>query len=224
MHPVPGMNFHMPFPFLERRANCIHPWDRILFETDDFVVVPTVGALVPGWILVVPKVSAICFGAIDTVRRKRLLDVKNYCASVVEERFGEAAVFEHGPATVGGPVGCTVDYAHLHILPAPCDLIDSIAMVSTSTTDWLSVDNIEATERYYRNGVPYLFVEQPVGKAMIADAREMPSQLFRRVVAKSVGRPCEFDWRDFPIEENVQATLTVLAPAFERTLASACAH
>lgn len=210
-----------PFLFLQDRIGT-RPCDKILWESEDFVVVPTLGALIQGWILVIPKTPFICVGALTEPLREQLSNIKNYCAEIIEEQFGEAAIFEHGPAVAGDAVGCTVDYAHLHILPARCHLIDSIPNISAKSPLWQSANDISATKEYFQSGISYLYVEQPVGKSMIANARDMPSQLFRRVVAHSVGLPEQFNWREHPMQENVLATVAILEHSFQQSLFPAC--
>ena len=40
------------------------PWSAPLVETENFVVVPSLGALVEGWLLIVPKAHHISYGAL----------------------------------------------------------------------------------------------------------------------------------------------------------------
>lgn len=205
-----------PFPFLANDAENLRPCDEILIESEDFVVVPTVGALVPGWLLIVPKSPAICIGAMEISLLDQLEDVKSRCVSIIEQLFGPAAVFEHGPATVGESVGCTVDYAHLHVLPAPCELINSVGNVSDIVPEWHQVTGFAATKDYFNAGMSYLYVEQPVGHASIANAVGTPSQLFRRVVARAIGREVEFNWREHAFIENILSTKSILSSVLER--------
>ncbi len=51
------------FPFLKGPLRAVDPWDQVLLETANFVVVPTIGAIVEGWLLVVSKEGLVCMGA-----------------------------------------------------------------------------------------------------------------------------------------------------------------
>ena len=39
--------------------------DHVLFESENFVVVPTIGSIVPGWLLVVPRSHFMSVGSFD---------------------------------------------------------------------------------------------------------------------------------------------------------------
>jgi diadenosine tetraphosphate (Ap4A) HIT family hydrolase len=198
------------FPFLETTpgdtVDQIRPWDQVLFETDRFVVVPTVGALVEGWLLVVTRESHVCMGAIDNRLRRELRLVIALFTAALRDCYGNVAIFEHGPSCLGQLVGCGVDHAHLHLLPAPGNLVADVATVSSVDLEWRFADGLIAASEYFNTDRAYLYVEQPIGRAMIADAGQAPSQLFRRVVANQIGVPEKFDWRANPMESNVIRT------------------
>jgi diadenosine tetraphosphate (Ap4A) HIT family hydrolase len=40
-------------------------WNKPVFETSKFVVLPSLGSLVEGWLLLIPRKHAICLGALD---------------------------------------------------------------------------------------------------------------------------------------------------------------
>src|SRR5689334_5777564 len=45
--------------------SAVDPWDRPLLSTDNFYVVPSLGSLVEGWLLVIPKDHVISAAALD---------------------------------------------------------------------------------------------------------------------------------------------------------------
>ena len=212
------------FPFLvnlsagTRLLEHERPWDQVLYETENFVVVPTVGALVAGWVLIVPKCHSLCFGGIVPSLCSEMLSVKRHVCSVVRRSYGEVAVFEHGPSRVGQNVGCGVDHAHLHVVPSPCDLIAGIPRVSNVELRWKRVRGLQDTEEAFQSGMSYLYVEQPANAHWIADASNVPGQLFRRVIAENLGINDQFDWRFNPMEENVHSTVRTLSRMFSPQL------
>jgi diadenosine tetraphosphate (Ap4A) HIT family hydrolase len=199
------------FPFLETvpprdGSNLIPPWNQVLFQTDNFVVVPTVGALVDGWLLIVTRESRICMGAIDDSLRRELEQVVTFFAEALQDCYGNVAMFEHGPSCFGLPVGCGVDHAHLHLLPAPGNLVNDVGRVSSVDLQWRLADGLGTATEYFKAGKAYLYVEQPIGRATISNASEAPSQLFRKVVAYQIGHPEKYDWQSNPMESNVIRT------------------
>src|SRR5690349_2831997 len=97
-----------------RDSSARHFWDQPLFESPNFFAIPSLGALVEGWVLLVPRAHVVCSGALES----RLLDefaaMKEKLSALVRERYGTVSIFEHGPSVPGHDVGCTVDHAHLH--------------------------------------------------------------------------------------------------------------
>jgi ATP adenylyltransferase len=208
------------FAFLDSGVACAAlegegpPWDQVLHETDNFVVVPTAGALVEGWVLIVTKAPFLCMGALEHSLLDELYRLKDYVCSVLSRCYGEIAVFEHGPSVLGQKMGCGVDHAHMHVLPAAWDLLNGVPKITDLAIDWRSAEGVDDAAVLHRAGVPYLFLEQPLGTIKIAPAHHAPSQLFRRVVANYIGSPDEFDWRMHPMEPNVLATIRTLQHGF----------
>lgn len=186
------------------------PWDRVLFQSPNFVVLPTVGAIVEGWLLLVPKKHYLCMAALGNDLLSELNKLREYVSLVLQDCYGSIAVFEHGPARPKQAVGCGVDHAHLHMLPTNCNLIDGIREVFPDSLQWRSVKGIQDAAAFYTAELPYLYVEQPLNEAYLASHPNLPSQLFRRVLAAYTGRPERYDWRTFPEEHNVESTVRTL--------------
>ena len=142
------------FPFLEGSEPATtdylreRPWDQVLHETDHFVVVPTVGALVEGWLLIITKQPYLCMGGMPTGEFHELSSLKELVCSVLSECYGDITVFEHGPSQPGQGVGCGVDHAHLHVLPAICQLTQGVPAVTKAVLEWDPVEGPLATKRY----------------------------------------------------------------------------
>src|SRR6266566_5391719 len=88
-------------------------WDHVLFESRNFVVVPTVGAIIPGWLLLLPRKHFLCVGAMSDGLFCELLELRRVATKALSDSFGGVTCFEHGPAEPCTKVGCGVDHAHL---------------------------------------------------------------------------------------------------------------
>src|SRR5258708_4852312 len=182
-------------------------YDRILFESEHFVALPTLGALVEGWLLVVSKKHYICMGAIQGKLFKELEHFKNRVGQAVKDCYGSIAVFEHGPSRSKQPVGCGVDHAHIHIVPTNCDLVDGLHNVLAEKIRWTEISGIDDAGRIYMSGRNSFYVEQPMGLALVVVSGGFGSQLFRQVVARHIGMPDRFDWKLHSGEENARRTV-----------------
>ena len=183
-------------------------WDTILYETDRFAVIPSLGGLIEGWLLVVPKDHCICTGAIEPTDHAELEAVKSHAMAAVRDCFGSATCFEHGPSSPTEPVGCGVDHAHLHVVPARCDLEAGARAIVASELRWRPARAVSETRDYFLAGTSYFYLEQAPNSARIALADGGgPSQLFRKVIARHLGIEDRFDWRNHPMSETVRRTI-----------------
>ncbi len=186
------------------------PWDCVILQTPNFTVLPTVGAIVEGWLLVIPKDHYLCLGALSNELLSELQQVREFVSAMLQECYGPIAVFEHGPAQPKQLVGCGVDHAHLHVVPTSCDLVDGLRQDLQFPLEWRAVNGVQDAHEWYAAGLSYLYVEQPLGEAYIASHPRMGSQLFRKVIGRYAGRPESYDWRKFPERENVTSTICTL--------------
>lgn len=199
------------FRFLGQGASPPRPWDQILVETQNFVVVPTLGAIVEGWLLVIPKRGYLSFAAIEAQLQSEAASVTALTKEIVQACYGSVAVFEHGPASRGQRVGCGVDHAHLHIVPTTRPLLPCVPLVTESKLNWHPTSSPFDASRYISDGTSYLYLEESDTGGLIAPADDAPSQLFRRVIAHQNGIPEQFDWREHAMEANVRATVRTIS-------------
>ena len=186
-------------------------WNRPLFESLNFVVIPSLGALIEGWLLIVSKTHFICAAAFPDHMVAELESLKSNVCEAVRSRYGNAIVFEHGPASDSRPVGCGVDHAHLHVVPISHDLTAPVLALLPSAAVWQGGD-LSACRAAFRSGFDYLYLEQAPHDPKILVWANVGSQLFRRAIASQLGVPEEYNWREHPRRESAVST----AAAFSR--------
>lgn len=183
------------------------PHNRILLSTDNFVVAPSVAALVPGWLLVVSRHHTLSVGSCGATLRGELKTLVSRLRRATARRNQDfsVAVFEHGPAAAQSSVGCGIDHCHLHVVPLEFSLwLAAHKVDSFPSITWRDVTDLDATAAAFAAGAPYLYVEQD-GFARIGTATSIPSQFFRRAIAISLGKQTTFNWRDQPFIDFAQA-------------------
>jgi len=188
-------------------SKCVQSWDKILFQSKNFAVFPSLGALVEGWLLIVPKGHALCLGALSQQLHSELDELRSQVSHALEECYGSVTVFEHGPAQPCHLVGCGVDHAHLHILPTQINLIEGVKEIFPEPLEWELVGSVQETASLYEAGLPYLYVEQTPGRGFVTTHPNLQSQMFRRVIAKQIGKPEQYNWREFDGEDNILPTI-----------------
>jgi ATP adenylyltransferase len=184
----------------------VDPWNEPLLESSNFAVLPSLGALVEGWLLLVPKCHFISMGALPQSMAGELKDMKDTVRSLLERGYGEVCAFEHGPSKANCSIGCGVDHAHLHMVPLRFDLASATAQFLPEGAAWDEGGLPECGSAFAR-GQDYLYLEQPIGIGRITEHQAFGSQLFRRAIATQVGAEHEFNWREYPKLSNVMATI-----------------
>lgn len=195
-------------------------YDHLLLQTHECVVGPTLGSIVPNWLLVVPRRPAVNFREWHT---SSCIDPVRLIGEVLDElgtSRQRAIWFEHGPCAEGSIVGCGVDHAHIHILIDAPFSFDELAAAATESAR-LAWRRSRASEAY--GSMPadasYL-VAGSLSEAVLAEKVESAgSQFFRRIVAQLVGKPNEWNYRTHAHLENVRETLSTFTS--KRALAAA---
>ncbi|HET6843293.1 MAG TPA: hypothetical protein VFK06_16690 [Candidatus Angelobacter sp.] len=193
------------------------PWNRPLFASTNFVVLPSLGSLVEGWVLIVPKEHFICIGALPAELVAEMNHLKSQVCSVLGSIYGELCAFEHGPKANARNVGCGVDHAHLHIVPIHYDLVAASTSFAPRDTEWHSA-TFENCREAFEKQQDYLYVEQPIGVGRISTSSDFGSQIFRKAIAASLGVFGQFSWREYPQTEIIAKTINTLSVKPQRQL------
>ncbi len=189
--------------------SCLKPlYDEILFETDDCAVIPTLGSIVPNWLLVVPRAHVLNFA---TWKRGREVGPHQIVANVAR-RFGlndkQVMWFEHGASAFGSPVGCGVEHAHLHVLvDAPFRFDDLVKEAASLTGDaWHETSSLNSYQHLVGD-CSYLVLASSECAVLSKPADGAGSQFFRRAIASIVGEPDKWNYRHHAHLGNVRKTI-----------------
>jgi diadenosine tetraphosphate (Ap4A) HIT family hydrolase len=199
-------------------------YDTPLLQTEHFFVVPSIGAMVPGWVMVLPKVHALSIARVPHEQREELKLLINRTRTVVEKRFGPATLFEHGASAAGSLTGCGVDHAHLHIVPLHFSLI-SLAL-NDEAASW--VRKTHGPHGIKDAQSDYLLISEDSSTCVVGHLRQPQSQYFRRLIANAVGTPGQYNYRTYLFLNNVRQTVEgiseavrSLEPTYRRLFATA---
>jgi diadenosine tetraphosphate (Ap4A) HIT family hydrolase len=186
------------------------PYDQPLVETSNFFVIPSIGALVPGWLLICPKTHATNMSAF--YRSPELAELRRSLTRMLANQFdAPVRAFEHGAFRAGSRTGCGVDHAHLHLVPLSSPLHKEV-VASDSSLDWISTDSAEVCA--LASNEEYLFFSDHAEEAelvgSIALLDQPRSQFFRRIIAAQIGKQDEFNYRTNPNFGNTILTASAL--------------
>lgn len=195
--------------------------DRFIREWTDFVVFPSIGALTTGHVLLCPKLHVRSMAALPCSLTAPFDSATAVVRTLLADVFGlQVHAFEHGNGDGGTHIVCTVEHAHLHLLPADVSIDAHLApyrwtKVLGSLTD-------------ITRGREYLFYQEPSGAKWVTtcDGASFPSQYMRRAFADALGVAGRWNWRDDPARLVTSQTLysltgrTVATKAADEVLSS----
>jgi ATP adenylyltransferase len=189
---------------------------RIPFESESFALVPSLGPLVPGHTLLCPKAhvrSIACLPDEDTAEYTMIKD--RVCRTLASVYGVPVHCFEHGSARRGSRVLCTVEHAHLHLVPAA---IEIRSILETADQSWQHIDPVLTALRERVGDGEYLYYESPDGQALVAVENEggFEAQYLRKVFARALGNADNWDWRQNPLPRDVDKTYQALHADFCR--------
>ena len=177
--------------------------DVPIYETDGFVVTPSLGALVEGWLLVLPREHVVNTSRIAANLRQEFTAIVDRTVAIVADEFGPVTLFEHGPSYDGSRLGCGVDHAHLHVVPLSFNL-ENVVLSKPDGPEWVArachIAELPAQSK------DYLALSSSGQRTLLAHPDVELSQFFRRRIAETLGRPAQYDYRSYPFLESVAAT------------------
>lgn len=182
---------------------------RVIMENKLFAVIPSLGALTPGHVLLCTRSHVRSFAEIawDKVTASAYRAVRTDLIRRIEACYGGAVhVFEHGMAATGEHIPCTIDHAHLHFLPVPggVHILDDEA--------WDVTDAAIETLASHTCGYEYLFHECTFGVARLRTGPpgSFGSQALRQHFAAVLGCEERWNWRtqsDAALADEIFRTL-----------------
>ena len=202
---IPGERFS---ELLQSPTGGRAPYNQILLERSDWVIAPTVGPIVPNWLIAVPRRPALSFR--DWTRRYRFSPLEIIADLCVHLRISLSDIvwFEHGPADFNSPVGCGTDYAHLHIIFQPKFIFGEFVTQSASASKlvWKRT-TLEDTYKSLPDSHSYLVAGSGDLGIYTSQVESTGSQFFRRVVGALSDSKETWNYIYYPHTKNVFKTI-----------------
>lgn len=194
-------------------ADYVEPWDHILYRSENFIAFPAMGSMIEGWMLIATQRHELCVGALSEEQLDELQEFSALVAGHLRAHYGPITLFEQGPARPLQTAGGGVWHAHLNLLPFSSDLTAGAMSLYPQYKLWRKVDGMGATKSVHREGLAYLYIDQPGHPKYILPSPDLPSQIARRAIAAELMMEAKYDWRSNPFVETARATLKTLSGA-----------
>lgn len=204
---------------------------RIVWQNAEFALMPSLGSLVEGHLLLIPTQHAFSFANLP---RTVLANAKSLIASVTQffcENDQQSLVFEHGAVVLSGCdyerrmkraiCGACTDHAHIHILPSvSAGMVVSKLEKMRIQMSRKPLESLCGLREQVNPACPYILIGgSDMGSWLIFVLEYVPSQFMRKLVSSSMGLT-EWDWRQFPRINLVQKTIQKIGPQLNDWLRS----
>jgi diadenosine tetraphosphate (Ap4A) HIT family hydrolase len=188
-----------------------HPDTRILFRSNRFAVLPSIGQLVEGYLLVVPINHFKAVGDLPVSYLDEFIKICDWVGGILKDQYGPYILFEHGARSLGVG-GCGIYHAHLHAMPLAkaSDPIDLLKL-RFPYTEFAGLNEISAHSACLSS---YLFYQDSNARLYLFNTGPLPSQYMRKLLADSLGEN-DWNWRNSGREERLVATIERLSGLFD---------
>jgi diadenosine tetraphosphate (Ap4A) HIT family hydrolase len=172
-----------------------------------FALIPSVGPLAAGHVLLCPQAHRCSFAALGPDEEVEVEPAIDATEDLLSRRYGPRLyLFEHGTGAASSQPACSVEHAHLHLLPSRSDLWPAVAQAVT----WSALGDRSLTDVV--GDREYLRFRQDDGRWWIhVPRRPLRSQLLRQHLARALGVQHVWDWRTHPRAELVRETFDTVA-------------
>jgi len=179
--------------------------DMPVCESENFVAIPSLGSITPGWIMIVPKSHVLNFADLYNDA-----EFGKLAATVVRRlrAYGSRIhMLEHGSNCEGSSTGCGVDHAHVHFVPLPDDLSSEIDRLDSSLR-WteISLDSVRSVVGTAEYLLYCADVQDELTIGRLALLESPLSQFFRRAIAVQLKVAMRFDYRTYGFDKNIAKT------------------
>ncbi|UIJ83174.1 HIT family protein [Rhizobium leguminosarum] len=173
---------------------------RFLWETENFVVVPGIGHLQKGYVLIRSKDHYQSIAFLPLNLTQELAALRLDVITNIETIFGGNIIcFEHGAVAPDLRGAACTEHLHLHILPCP-----SLRPTLREAVNLRPVEDLSSLGEYVARREPYILYGERT-ELFSFESQYLPKQFMRRRVAAALGRPGDWDWRE-GVNERGQAT------------------
>lgn len=181
---------------------------HVLLESPSFAVIPSIGGLAPGHVLLCPRTHVCSFARLQPDHDAEYEAVATELDAILTAVFGQPVhQFEHGMSADGRRVLCTVDHAHQHFVPTPVDVMLRLGREA----EWAPLDPGLEALRSCVGAREYILYRPPQSQALLTVAPNgFESQYLRRVFATELDLP-EWDWRRDPRVPTLEVTVRALS-------------
>lgn len=180
-------------------------WNKPLYATQKFLVLPTIGPLEEGHCMIVSTDHHVNLFSMNKDCIIEFLNIIDYSI----KRAGENVLFaEHGSFNQQSGGSC-IEHTHIHVIPkhaSSYNILDHVLPVNKKISLLSDLnENIEVD-------FPYILTFNPGDQLRLYEAYNAHSQMIRKAICSKLGRP-DWDWKQNEHMQRIKKTIEI----WERT-------
>lgn len=190
-------------------GNKINVESRIIMETENWYVIPTLGCFTVGYVLLVCKKHYLCMATLSEELFLEMLALKDKIEQYLYRQLGYSCLtFEHGTTNLNESGANSVDHVHIHLVPFTQVIWPNISR-DYNLNEYKTIASYESLFLSWKTKLPNTYLLfQDVDKTIyyLSDFKGIPSQFFRKCLASYIGIS-QWDWKQENFQINFLKTL-----------------
>ena len=175
--------------------------NTIIEQTQNFLILPSKGALCDGYLLIVPKQHLNSMNELDNKQKEELnIIIEKYQKKFFEIYNKSPIFFEHGSSQTQIMSASSVTHAHMHIVNHNFSNQNQII----SELNFQKVDKKIFFKNQNKNYISYI---SPNGEYYISYNFKPVSQQMRIYIARDLNLTDCYNWKTFGFENNIIETI-----------------
>lgn len=175
-------------------------YNTILDSTDNFIVIPSIGSLVDGYVLIVSKKHYYNMLEIDLKSQEEYYNLINKYRETFKKIYNKyPIVFEHGSSIYDESSASSIVHAHTHIVNHNFKN-EKHLIYEMNFRDFNILSNNNDVSKSY---IMYI---SPNNKSFITYEFISKSQLMRFYIAKDLDLNY-YDWKSYSFNKNIKSTI-----------------
>ena len=177
--------------------------NTIICETENFFVIPSVGSLVDGYLIIVTKRHINSLSELDEKTKREYENLIFRIINIFEKIYGKTPIlFEHGSPNFQNSMSATsIVHAHSHI-------VNFEFKTEKEILEKYNFEIIDSFDEVAKKN--YIYFQNGHGEKFVSYKFESVSQLMRILIANELKKEEEYNWREFDFKENIVSMLEKL--------------
>ena len=177
--------------------------NTIIEETDDFIIVPSKGSVVVGYLLILPKTHITSINELTDLQKEELKSlIIKYREKFYNQFQKYPIIFEHGTSKQDSNSSSSITHAHLHI-------VNHNFKKENKIINQLGFEKVNENLFFKNMNRSYISYISPEFNFYITYDFEAVSQQMRIYIAEDLNIKDKYNWKFSNFQNNISETISL---------------